>query len=187
MPHHFKRYPGLSKSIYVHSFKDGVRRTTTLRPGKRVERLRRIKVQHALEVQGLSPADQDTVDRMFEDQAMDVCYDEPLPNNPLDLDYEDVESDDDNEGFSSLAKPVPGWHPIDARTRRDRVNIQLSQWDAQMPRLVEGYLEYRSCESDQLGFPEMQPATEEPVDDPSGTIRNVELIDLFGKLPALFA
>ena len=52
-----------------------------------------------------------------------------------------------------------------------------------MPCLVEAYLHYHSCNSDE-GFPQPSAATKS-VDPPSGTISNVELIDLFGMLTML--
>ncbi|KAG6369939.1 hypothetical protein JVT61DRAFT_13324 [Boletus reticuloceps] len=47
-----------------------------------------------------------------------------------------------------------------------------------MPPLVDAYLDYRSRDSGD-GFPPFDPDSAE---GPSGTIRDVELIDFFGKL-----
>ncbi|KAF8141802.1 hypothetical protein EV363DRAFT_1392219 [Boletus edulis] len=51
-----------------------------------------------------------------------------------------------------------------------------------MPRLVEAYLDYHSCDSAD-GFPPMEPneVVEDPMDLPSGSISNVKLIDLFAR------
>jgi hypothetical protein len=51
-----------------------------------------------------------------------------------------------------------------------------------MPSLIDAYLEYRSHDSTD-GFPPMDPnvAPEERADLPSGSISNIELIDIFGK------
>ena len=61
-------------------------------------------------IPALTPEDQDAVDWMFEDQAMDVHYDELLPCNGHNSDYEDNNNDNDNnKGLSGLSHHVPGW------------------------------------------------------------------------------
>ena len=61
-------------------------------------------------IPALTPEDQDAVDWMFEDQAMDVHYDELLPCNDHNSDYEDNDNDNDNnKGLSGLSHHVPGW------------------------------------------------------------------------------
>lgn len=70
-------------------------------------------------------------------------------------------------------------HSVDTRDRRDRVELQANQWDCQMPRLVEAYLDYRSRDLGE-GFPTDVPhEVNQEHADPSGTISDVELVDLF--------
>ncbi|KAF8423710.1 hypothetical protein L210DRAFT_3337181, partial [Boletus edulis BED1] len=66
---------------------------------------------------------------------------------------------------------------IDDRDRRDRIELQTEHWTTQMPRLVDAYLEYRSRDSGD-GFPPLDDA-EPPLLPSSGTINNIELVDLF--------
>jgi hypothetical protein len=63
-------------------------------------------------VPALAPQDQDAVDQTFEDQGMDVRYDEPIPYNSPDSDYETDDDDDNNNnnsGLSGLSKHISGW------------------------------------------------------------------------------
>lgn len=134
---------------------------------------------------------------MYEDQSIYFNYDEPQPHNDPDSGPEsDIDGDDDGDEFCELSKHVFGWslstsflvcpslimtdsRSVDARDRRDRLELQAGQWEHQMPRLVEAYLDYRSRDSGE-GYPTVIPneVVQEQM-DPSRTIHEIELVDLF--------
>ncbi|KAG6371001.1 hypothetical protein JVT61DRAFT_10719 [Boletus reticuloceps] len=136
-------------------------------------------------LEALPAEDQAAVDRMYADQGVAVCYDEPMPFGSAESDKED---DDDRynmeDEFTDLTKHMSSWHHPDTRNHRDRTAIQHDQWDIQMTYLVDAYLDYRSRDSGD-GFPTsvqsaVSPeADEEPPEHPPGTIVNIELVDMF--------
>ncbi|KAF8430430.1 hypothetical protein L210DRAFT_3733934 [Boletus edulis BED1] len=79
---------------------------------------------------------------------------------------------------------MSSWSHPDTHNCRDHIAIQHDQWDVQMTRLVDAYLDYRSRDS-RDGFPTsvqsaISPeADEEPPEYPPGTIVNIELVDMF--------
>ena len=68
----------------------------------------------------------------------------------------------------------PCSRPPDHRDRRDRVQIQNSQWDLQYDRLVDTYLEYSSRRNSDGMVPEADPLHGTPSAD-------IEAIDIFCK------
>ena len=65
---------------------------------------------------------------------------------------------------------------VDHRDRRDRIEIQNSNWDLQMDRLVEAYLDYREWDGGD-GMPNQPPTTSQQ----TGTPFEIELLDVFCK------
>ncbi|KAI5984618.1 hypothetical protein EDD15DRAFT_2201177 [Pisolithus albus] len=98
------RLRGLSKSVSLHGFRGHVRRTRVLQAGRQADRLCSNDKQRVADVQLLAAEDQDTVDRMFEDQGMNIDTGEPVPFSNPDSDS-DNESDDE---FSGLPEHVSG-------------------------------------------------------------------------------
>ena len=63
----------------------------------------------------------------------------------------------------------------DTRDRADCIELRTKEWMAQLPHLVDAYLDYRARDSGN-GLPDIDSQREH-----SGSIENVELIDMFGK------
>ncbi|KAF8432720.1 hypothetical protein L210DRAFT_2766329 [Boletus edulis BED1] len=178
MPRHSTRINGLSKSISDHSFKRGnIRRTTILHARDQASRMQRAAQQRTAEVQLLTPEDQDLVDSMMQDHGMPIAFDDVPGGEIVGVVEPDIDTDEEDE-FRGLAEGFSGWCPIDDRDRRDRIELQTEHWTTQMPRLVDAYLEYCSRDSGD-GFPPLDDA-EPPLLPSSGTINNIELVDLFG-------
>ena len=68
--------------------------------------------------------------------------------------------------------------PCDDRDRRDRIELRTNHWSAQLPRLVEAYLEFRSRHSSN-DFPTLD--GNEQTTTPLNAIHDIELVDLFCK------
>ncbi|KAI6029694.1 hypothetical protein BKA83DRAFT_4568584 [Pisolithus microcarpus] len=172
------RLPGLSKSISLHGFRGRVRRTRVLQAGRQADRLRNNDKQRVADIQLLAAEDQDAVDRMFEDQGMDLGNGEPVPFSSPDSDS-DHESDHE---FSGLPEHVSGWRRADCRDRRDRIELQVNRWDAQMPCLVEAYLDFRSRSSDNCSLAEEHAeAFAVPAVPLPDIITDIELVDIFSE------
>ena len=72
---------------------------------------------------------------------------------------------------------------MDTRDRRDHIELQTSHWVAQMPRLVDAYLDFRLRNpTDNFLREEPIETVEEAVAHPPGTVSGIELIDIFGRL-----
>ena len=71
---------------------------------------------------------------------------------------------------------------MDTRDHRDCIELQTDHWDAQMPHLVEAYLEFRLCNpSDSFLRDESAEVAEVAAAHPPGTVSEIELVDIFGK------
>jgi len=115
---------GLSKSISLHGFRGHVRYTKVLRAAKQDDRLRKINERRIASLQGiyipshrcpsnwvnhylaLPVEDRDAADQMFEDQGMNIQYDEPLPFQSQESDHD---SEDDEDEFFALSRHVSEW------------------------------------------------------------------------------
>lgn len=69
--------------------------------------------------------------------------------------------------------------PSDDRDCWDCIELRIDHWSAQLPRLVEAYLEFRSCDSAD-GFPTLD-GNEQATTLPLGSIQDIELVDIFCK------
>ncbi|KAI6022393.1 hypothetical protein PISMIDRAFT_115201, partial [Pisolithus microcarpus 441] len=73
----------------------------------------------------------------------------------------------------------------DCRDRRDRIELQINHWDAQMPRLVKAYLDFHSCSSDNGFSVEEHPeAFVMPENRSPDIITEIELVDIFSRRKA---
>ncbi|KAI6130600.1 hypothetical protein EV401DRAFT_2066179 [Pisolithus croceorrhizus] len=174
------RFSGLSKSVSLHGFRGRVRRTRILQAGRQAARLHSIDEQRVADLQMLAVEDQDAVDRMLEDQGMDIQYQDAVPFSSLDS---GTDSENDDE-FSGLSKTVSGWRRVDNRDRGDRIDLQVNRWDAQMPNLVDAYLDFCSRNPDD-GFSAEEPIEDlAPTDHPPCTVSGIELVDIFARRKA---
>ena len=68
----------------------------------------------------------------------------------------------------------------DTRDHSDCLQLQMDNWETQMPELVNAYLDYHSRDAGD-GMPTMEEDPSNVVPDGSGSIVGIELVDLFSK------
>ncbi|KAI6037400.1 hypothetical protein BKA83DRAFT_4486430 [Pisolithus microcarpus] len=153
----------------------------TFKAGRQTDRLRNNDEQCIADVRLMAAEDQDTIDRMFEDQGMNVENGKSIPFSSPGSDS-DYGNDDE---FSGLPEHVSGWYQADCRDRRDRIELQINHWDAQMPCLVEAYLDFHSRSSDNGFSVEEHPeAFVMPENHSPDIITEIELVDIFSRRKA---
>ncbi|KIM55665.1 hypothetical protein SCLCIDRAFT_134238 [Scleroderma citrinum Foug A] len=91
---------GLSKSISLHGFRGCVQYTKVLHTAKQDDCLREINELCIASLRALPVEDWDAADQMFEDQGMNIQYDEPVPFQSPESDHD---SEDDEDEFSGLS------------------------------------------------------------------------------------
>ena len=67
--------------------------------------------------------------------------------------------------------------PYDDQDRRDRIELRMDHWSAQLPRLVTAYLEFRLRDSGD-GLPPADGDKQGTASLP-GSIEDIELVDIF--------
>ncbi|KAG6372115.1 hypothetical protein JVT61DRAFT_8829 [Boletus reticuloceps] len=201
MPRHSTRIQGLSKSIAVHSVRRSLRQTKILHARDQARQRKEADEQRAADIQSINfliglvsrahastlvvlpVEDRDLVERMMEDHGVDLDY-VVLDDEHIDSDEKAWDTDDEEEDeFAGLSQGFSGRRSTDSRDRRDRIELQTAHWAAQMPRLVDAYLEYRSRDLGD-GFPSLDEIVP-PLDLPSGTLSSIELVDLFAAPPCI--
>ncbi|KAF8128104.1 hypothetical protein EV363DRAFT_1131530, partial [Boletus edulis] len=91
-----KQIKGLSKSIAVHSHRGRTWTVTILQAGCQAECMREMTERRTAVLEALPAEDQAAVDRMYADQGVAVCYDEPMPFGSAESDKED-----DDDGYDT--------------------------------------------------------------------------------------
>ncbi|KAG1725949.1 hypothetical protein EDD22DRAFT_961538 [Suillus occidentalis] len=94
----------------------------------------------------MSVEDREAVETMLVDLDVDIehtPYTAPPGEEGADFSHEGGEY----EAFEGLAQQMAdlsGFRYVDPRTRKDRIDVQNANWNIQMERLVNAYLDYRA-------------------------------------------
>ncbi|KAG1793277.1 uncharacterized protein HD556DRAFT_1238113 [Suillus plorans] len=118
---------------------------------------------------------------MVSDTGVDIdneAYTAPPGEEGLDISHEGGEYEA-FEGLSEQVASLSSYHYVDSRTRHDHIELQMEQWSNQLDRLVNAYLDYRSCDRGD-GLPCI-PEANVAIDGSNGNLlTDINLVDIFG-------